>query len=150
MAKPKAKSARRLTLEEIDRIVELKLNQVPVRAIATEVGVAANTVVDHWHKWLDATTEDRREQLERHRSATIARLDHVAVNARRGAIRARTSSGLSEDDRARAEVRYLAEERQALRALSTVAGFDAPIRVTGSFTTMTEEEAAAMLALDDV
>ena len=145
MAGKKRNTERRLTEDESDRIVELCLNRVPVRRIADEIGCSKNTVSAHWHRWLDETAVERREQLERHRSEQIARLDSAAALARQGAVRARVASGMDPADRARAEARFLAEERQAIRALCTIAGFDAPIRIAASFDTMTDDEAQAIL-----
>jgi len=124
-----------LTPTKIDQIIELKLEQVSVREIAAAVGCDKDTVSKYWHQWLDETAEERREHLERHRSEVIARLGSVAR-------RARVEAAGSPADR----VRFLGEERQAWRALSTVAGFDAPTRIQlATFDTMTEEEAAAAL-----
>jgi hypothetical protein len=144
-------TAKRVTEEEIERIVELRLNRFPYRVIASELGMMPNTVMNHWHKWLDETTEARRAELERHRSEVIARLDSVATAARRGAINARQNSEMDPTERTRAEARYLAEERQAMRELSRIAGFDAPTQIRTSFVPeMTEAEAEAILnALPD-
>ena len=138
--------AKRLSEAERERIVAMKLDRHTTREIAKEVGCAINTVTLHWHQWLDETQADRREHLERHRSRLIAQLESAAALARKGANRARESSGMDADQRARAEARYLSEERQALRILSTVAGFDAPIRVAAAFDTMTDDEARRILA----
>lgn len=145
-----SKQAKRLTLDEIDRIVELRLNRITYRQIAQEVGCDKDTVADHWHKWLDRTSDERREHLERKRSEVIERLDSVAANARRGALRARAE--LPADEAAKAEARFIAEERQALIGLSKVAGYDAPTRISTTFVPeMSEEEAARILAeLDGV
>ena len=147
-AAKKATGAKRLTEAEIEQIVELKLNRVPTRQIATQVGCAPNTVTLHWHQWLRSTGDERREYLDRKQSEIIGRLDSVATLARHGAIRARGSARMDDADRARAEARYLAEERQALRALSTVAGFDAPQRVSVElFETI--DDAAAQKIIDE-
>jgi len=124
-----------LTEADTEQIVALKLEQVSVLDIAKIVGVNKNTVTKHWQDWLDQTTVERREQLERKRSEMIVRLGDVAR-------RARTEEAETPADRAR----FLAEERQAWRALSTIAGFDAPTKVQlASFDAMTEEEARAGL-----
>jgi len=142
-----SKHAKRVTEEDIERIVELRLNRLSYAQIAAEMGMAKNTVMDHWHKWLDATTEQRRAELERHRSEVIARLDSVASLARRGAIRARANTDMDPTERTRAEARYLAEERQAMRELSRIAGFDAPTQIRTTFVPeMTEAEADAILS----
>ena len=143
---------KRLDSEQVERIIELRLDCVPVRQVAEIVGCNKATVVSHWHKWLDETTEERRADLERKRSEVIERMASVAVAARRGAVRARVSRDMTPDERAKIEARYLAEERQALTNLSRIAGFDAPTKVVTSFTPeMSDEEASKILAeLDDL
>ena len=87
----------RLTPDEIDDIIELKLDRVPVRDICTRVGCAIETVLRHWNAWLDDASEERRTKLERHQTEIMVRLDHIAADARRGARRAQTSpSGAGE------------------------------------------------------
>jgi transposase-like protein len=142
-----SKHAKRVSEEDVERIVELRLNRATYVQIATEMGMAKNTVMDHWHKWLDRTTEERRAKLEQHRSEVIARLDSVATLARRGAIRARANRDLEPAERTKAEARYLAEERQAMRELSRIAGFDAPTQIRTTFVPeMSEAEADAILS----
>jgi hypothetical protein len=133
---------KRLTPDEIDRIVELRLNRITYKAIASEVGCNIDTAVRHWNNWLDETSVERREQMERKRTEVIARLDSTAANARRGALRAR--SELPADEAAKAEARFLAEERQALIGLARVAGYDAPIQVSGRVE-LSDEEAREVL-----
>lgn len=133
---------KRLTLDEIDRIVELRLNRITYKAIAAEVGCDKDTVASHWNRWLDQTSEERRAQLERKRTEVIERLDSTAANARRAAIRAR--SELPADEAAKAEARFLAEERQALIGLARVAGYDAPISVSGQIE-LTDDDAREAL-----
>lgn len=137
-----SKQAKRMTPDEIDRIVELRLNRATYRQVAEVVGCDKDTAADHWHKWLDATSEDRRAQLERKRTEVIERLDSTAANARRAGIRAR--SELAPDEAAKAEARFLAEERQALIGLARVAGYDAPIQIAGRVE-MSDEDAREAL-----
>src|SRR6056297_3477693 len=127
--KPGSKHAKRLTPDEVDRIVELRLNRITYRAIADQLGCDKDTVALHWHRWLDSSSEERRAELERKRTEVIERLDSTAANARRGALRARGE--LPPDEAAKAEARFLAEERQALIGLARVAGYDAPISISG-------------------
>ena len=87
MAKPV--QAKRITDDEIEEIVAACLDRVPYKETAAKFGCSKNTVMAHWHKWLDQTTEERREQMERKRSEVIARLDSTASRARRGAVDAR-------------------------------------------------------------
>ena len=146
MAPPKGKAAKRLTPAEVEQIVALKLDMVPVVEIAKLVGVAKNTVTERWRQWLNETQDDRRANLELHRSEQIARLDSGAGLCRQLAVEARADPDLEPDERARIVARYLTEERQARRALCTVAGFDAPVRVQAVvFDTMSESEAQAIL-----
>lgn len=114
---------KRLTPDEKDRIVEMKLNRVPVRAIAEQVGCATKTVQDTWAKWLDATSDERTRRLAATREELIQRHERIATDARHGVIRARR------DNDTAAEVRYLAEERAALREIARLTGSDAPTRI---------------------
>ena len=157
-------TAKRISPEEHQQIIDLKLDCVPVLKIAETVGCSTATVVDHWHKWLDETTEERRANLERKRSEVIGRLQSVASIARRGAVEARTSYRLILDraddataeeyddiksalaSSATAEARFLAEERQALKELSRIAGWDAPTRIATSVEPLSDEAALAIIA----
>ena len=130
----------RLAPDEIDNIIELKLDSVPVRDICTQLGCAIETVQRHWTAWLDAASEERRTHLERQQTDTMMRLDHIAAEARRGAIRA-------EDDWA-AVARFMNVERRALMDMARIGGLLAPQQVTvgGGFQFPTEEEAKRILA----
>lgn len=134
---------KRITQAEIDEIVAACLDRVPYYKTAERLGCSKNTVMDHWHKWLDQSSEERREQLERKRTEVIERLDSSAAKARKGAVRARLLD--DESEAAKAEARYLAEERQALIGLARVAGYDAPISISGRVE-MSDEQAREALA----
>jgi len=135
-----AKHGKPLTEAETQQLVDLKLDGHDVRTIAKTVGCSTNTVKAYWDQWLDDTLPDRREFLERRRSEVIANLQTIAAKAMQGAGKADMADDMG------AEVRYLGEARQAWRALSTIAGFDAPTKVQlASFDAMTEEEARAGL-----
>ncbi len=114
---------KRLTPEERDRIVDLRLNRVSVRQTAAEVGCQTKTVQRVWHAWLAETAAERAETLELAREELIQRHQRVATDARLGAIRARRDGDLS------AEARFLAEDRQALREIARLQGLDGPQRV---------------------
>lgn len=135
-----AKHGKPLTEAELAQLVELKLDGADVRTIAKTLNCSTNTVKKYFDQWLDDTLPDRREFLERRRSEVIANLQQIAGKAAQGAANARSVDDMG------AEVRYLAEARQAWRALSTVAGFDAPTKVQmASFDVMSEDEAQAAL-----
>lgn len=138
---PKKAGGKRLTEEQRDRIVELRLNRHSVRDVAAEVGCSTNTVTTHWNNWLEESGRERRDELERQRTELIARLDSNAALARKGALLARTDEDL------RAEGLMLAAERRALVDIARVAGYEAPRRISVEpAATMSEEEAAAVLA----
>jgi hypothetical protein len=144
-------TTKRMTADERDEIVRLRLNAVPVRAVAQQVGCNKDTVTSVFNAWLDETTDERREQLERERSRVITRLAAIADDARRKAsdIGARRGSDDTSDaDLWVAESRYMHAERQAWKDLATVAGLNAPtqIAMAGGFQMPTEAEAAAILA----
>jgi acyl-CoA reductase-like NAD-dependent aldehyde dehydrogenase len=123
-----ASDRKRLTPEERDRIIELKLDRVPVREIAELVDCTVTTVQRTWHAWLDSTAKERAGKLERVRQELIQRQQRIASDARRGAARAR-GEGKAAD-----EQRFLAEERAALREIARMTGSDAPTKIeqTGS------------------
>lgn len=114
---------KRLTPDEHDRIVELKLDRVPVRAIAQDVGCTVQTVQRTWHKWLADTAEERSAALEATREELIQRQQRIASDARKGAMLARGANQQA------TEVRFLAEERAALREIARLTGSDAPTKI---------------------
>ena len=126
-----------ITIEETEEIVRMKLDGVPVRDIGEHVGVNKDTVTRVWRDWLDETRPERRAELEQQRTILIGRLWRLADRARA------SEAACTDADVAR---KWAAEERQALRAVSTVCGFDAPIKLqTSTFEVRSEAEAAAAL-----
>jgi transposase-like protein len=114
---------KRLTPDERDRIVELKLNRVPVRAIAEQVGTTTTTVQKTWNVYIKETASERAEKMAETREELILRQERIATDARHGAMRARR------DENPSAETRYLAEERAALREIARLTGSDAPTKI---------------------
>jgi len=136
-----------ITEEQVERIVELRLNRVPVRRVAEEVGCNKDTVTKHWRRYLDGLTEERTQRLAEKQSEMLARLDHIAAISRMSAVRAANDPNLSPEERHRAAARFLSQERQTLRDLARVAGFEAPIRVAATLANqMSEEEADRILS----
>jgi hypothetical protein len=117
---------KRLTPEERERIIEMKLNRVPVRAIAAQIGATTRTVQETWRKWIEATAAERAGRLESTREELIQRHDRIATDARVGVLRARRDADSA------AEARFLAEERAALREIARLTGSDAPQRLDHS------------------
>ena len=143
------KPPRDLTEDQIDEIVRLRLNAVPVRQVAAEVGCNKDTVTKWFNRWLDETSVERRTQLDREQSRVITRLVSLADDARRQTVRVRADLTAEPAARWTAEARFMQAERSALRDLSTVAGFDAPKRIEmAAAVTMTEAEALAILGDD--
>jgi transposase-like protein len=114
---------KRLTPDERDRIIEMRLDRVPVRTIAAEIKTTTRTVQETWKRWLRETAEERRAVLDESRAEAIARLDRIATDARLGALRARRDG----DDSAVA--RYLDTEQRALVAGAKLEGLDMPTRI---------------------
>lgn len=121
-----ASPRKRLTPDERDRIIELKLDRVPVRDIAELVGCTVTTVQRTWHGWLSETAEERAEALAKTREELVQRQERIAIDARRGAARAK-AAGKAGD-----EVKFLAEERAALREIARLTGSDAPTKIEQS------------------
>lgn len=111
-------SGRRLLPEERDRIIELKLSRVPVRAIAAQVGTTTATVQKVWKKHLADNAKARAGRLESERSEVLLRLDQVAADARRGFEKAMENADFG------AAARFLAEERQAIGQRAKSTGLD--------------------------
>ena len=145
---PDPKKARRLTDDEREQIVRLRLNAIPVRKVAADVGTSKTTVTQVFHAWLDETTVERRESLERERSRVITRLERIADDARIGANAGIRDKSLDTVDRVNVLTKYMQQERQAWAQLATVAGYNAPQRVemSGGLTLPSDEEAARILA----
>ena len=106
-----------LTEDQKDEIVRLRLNAVPVRTVAKQVGCNKDTVTKWFNRWLDATSDARREELERERSRVIARQVSLADDARRETVKARQSSEGDVAARWAAAVRFMQVERQTLSDL---------------------------------
>ncbi len=131
MSTPKAPSARRLTPDERERIVELRLAGVPVRTVAAEVGTTTKTVM--------ATT--KRELAERARAfsaktdATLAKLVSRHLSAADSAAIAAEQALTRGDDAA--AVRHMAEERARLQEVAKLSGlYIERIESTSSILTM--------------
>jgi hypothetical protein len=136
---PAGDKPKRLTADQIERIVELAILGHPYRVIAKDVGCNIDTVARRWHEWQDATLEGRRDNLERHRTTVIERLEMVSTRSLQAADND-TVSGSAD------HARMLNVARGALSDLSRVAGFDAPKRVEMTAAVqMTEAEAQAIL-----
>lgn len=120
-------AARRINEQEKERIIELRLNGVPVRSVAKQLDTTTRTVQRHWHKYLDQTAEERAGHLERIREELLQRQEQIATDARLGALRSRRNTD------GPGEVRFLAEERAALREMERLTGAAAPTKteVTG-------------------
>lgn len=132
---------KRLTQSQKDRIVELRLDQVSVTDVAELVGCSRPTVIRHWHNYLADASTERAQHLERCRTEAIARIEFVAVTARRGATQARDRNNFN------AETGMLRTELRALVGLARIAGYEAPkVLHLAPSTQPTEEEATKVLA----
>ena len=141
------KPARDLTEAKIDEIIRLRLEAMSVREVASTVGVNKDTVTKHFNRWLDKTSVERRDELERERSRVLTRFAALADDARRSVTRVRADWSVEPAARWTAETRFMQIERSALRDLSMVAGFEAPKRIEmAAAVTMSEAEALKILA----
>lgn len=123
-------SSKRLTPDESARLIEMKLDRVPVLRIASELGCSTATVQTRWNKWLEEQERELGEKGRRHHQLVLERLDKVAADARAGHRLAVAMVGRTEDgaefpapDLA-AAARFLAEERQAMKEYARLAGMD--------------------------
>jgi len=113
---------KRMTPDEIDRIVEMKLDHATEKQIMAEVGIQGRTVRKHWRAWLASQAEERAESIAVEREQISARYERIALHAARQYLAAVA------DDRHADARGYLAEQRQALKELARVQGLEAPVR----------------------
>ena len=107
---------KRLTIEQKDLLCELRLNGVPVRQVAKQVGCAPNTVTDVYHRWLAErrAEDDSLAIIQSHRrAARISRKEQQAAE-QSGDLRSLAS--------------FLDQERASLNALAKLTGADAPAK----------------------
>lgn len=135
---------KRLTQETREKIIELKLDAVPVREIAKQLETTPTTVQATWNKWLEATAAERSERLELVRTELEHRYSRIAYEARRGAVASR-----DDGDRA-SEARYMAAEIAALKEVDRLYGASAPAKVdvrvgVVDMTAMSEDELLAIV-----
>ena len=103
---------KRLTPDEHDSIIELKLQCVSVRQIAREVGCNANSVQRVWNKYLQQRVSDRQSETAIQVENLLARLERNAADGRQGFQRAVKDADPSSASR------FLESERKALVELS--------------------------------
>ena len=131
---PAADGLKRMSPEEVERIIELRLNRIPLRTVAQEVGCSVNTVRLHWDRYLDEVAQERSARLERQRAEAMARLDSVATMARRAAVRAGGDVRTNPDGTTTVVVapdldtqrKMLNLERQSIESLARIGGYEAP------------------------
>ena len=70
--------SRRLTPDEVDRIIELRLRGVSVRQVAEELDTTTRTVQTQWTKWRTKDAEERNEQLHAIRAGYVAQQEALA------------------------------------------------------------------------
>lgn len=116
--------ARRLTPDEKERIIEMRLAGVSVRTVAAAVDTSTRTVVDTFKKYCKARAEEFREQADPVRAHIIERLFRIANDAAKAGSTARDSGEMM------LHSKYLAEERAALVALGK--WFEGPVRIEHS------------------
>lgn len=75
--------ARRLTPEEREQIIELRLRCVPIRKVAEKVGCTPNTVTKVYRKHIEARSKERHAALELSLEEAVTRLERTANDARR-------------------------------------------------------------------
>lgn len=113
---------RRITAEQADEIVRLRLQGHSVRETAARVGVHKNTVVAEYQAYLEEVAEQRAADLEVHRAEAITRAERAVATA----WEAWGASHHSDDG---PDPRFLAEYRQALALLQRLTGAEAASRV---------------------
>jgi transposase-like protein len=70
--------SRRLTPDEIDRIIELRLRGVSVRNVAAELDTTTRTVQTHWTRYRQKDAADRVKKLDAIRAGYAAQQEELA------------------------------------------------------------------------
>ena len=112
-------SGRRLTEEEEERIVELRMERVPVRTVAQEIGCQPNTITACMKRYHKSRAAELSNNLDELRAELVDRQTKIAVDARQGAQQARKFNDTA------AHRAYLAEERATLKEIARLAGLEA-------------------------
>jgi IS30 family transposase len=112
-------SGRRLTEEEEERIVELRMERVPVRTVAQEIGCQPNTVTSCMKRYHKTRAAELSSDLDERRAELVDRQTRIAIDARQGAQQARKFNDAS------AHQGYLAQERQTLKEIAHLLGLEA-------------------------
>lgn len=136
--------AKKLTPEDHDRIIEMKLNRVPVRSIAQEIDCSPRIVQDHWNRYLADTAAERAARAETLRVEAVARLEQIAADCRLGALRTRAANQHTNC------IRYLNAERATLVAIAQIEGVGEPLKVEHSGTVEVSPAEEQQKAIDVV
>ena len=112
---------KRLTIEQKDLLCELRLNGVPVRQVAKQVGCAPNTVTDVYHRWL----AERRAEDD---SLAIVQSELIQSHRRAARISRKEQQAAEQSGDLRSLASFLDQERASLNALAKLTGADAPAK----------------------
>ncbi len=137
---------RRLTPDQKETIVELRLRSIPVRTVAEQAGVAVNTVTKVYREYLRARAEEDPAGLELRRRERIAQLDTQADDAARAIVTALRRGQYT------AASNLMSERRQAIAQAARLEGTDQPTKIELSgrlevedVSSMTNEQLAAAI-----
>lgn len=128
---------RRLTPEEREQIIALRLQGIPVRTVAAQINTSTKTVVSVTKAFL----AERAQAFSAKTDATLNKLvgRHLAA-ADAAAVEAERATELGDHN---AAAKYLAEERARLQEVAKLSGlYIERVEQTGGFTvlTITEEQ----------
>ena len=128
---------RRLTPEEREQIIALRLQGVPVRTVASQINTSTKTVVAVTKAFL----AERAQAFSAKTDATLNKLigRHLAA-ADVAAVEAERATEMGDHN---AAAKYLAEERARLQEVAKLSGlYIEGVEQTGGFTvlTITEEQ----------
>lgn len=119
-------TASRLTQEERELIVELRLNAVPVREVARRINTTPKTVMRWWNKYLEESAQARTEKLNVIREGVAQDLERLIAENRRLTAQA------IEDGDLNAARGHLAEQRKNLAQFARIYGLEgASLTVSG-------------------
>jgi DNA-binding NarL/FixJ family response regulator len=129
--KPRDRS-RRLTPDEIDRIIELRLRGVSVRNVAAELDTTTRTVQTHWTRYRQKDAVDRVKKLDAIRAGYAAQQEELADAATLDALESTDPSERARAIDAATKARMSAAKLQGLdvQRVEHTGADGGPIQVT--------------------
>lgn len=118
----------KITPEQLEQILELRISGVSVRETARRVGVNPRTVQERWNQYLEAEAEARGDRLRSVRAQYVLQLERIVERA----LTAPDVPGDEDDEEGAPDPRMLAEATKAIQAAAKLQGLEAATKLEHS------------------